>query len=254
MLQYPHPQPRTRQHELPAILRQAPVFSRFADEQLHDLVRRTRLVRLDAGEILFRRGEKARSLYVLIEGQLKLYRTSAGGDEVIVDLLEPGATFAESRAFLEDPHYHLSCAALVDVEVAAVDLPTFVTALHDSVDTCLLLLRQMSERAERRVDEIDRLALQSGTCRVAGYLLAQLPTGRDEYPLKVAKGVMASRLAIRAETLSRILKQLSAEGVVSVSSRNIVRVHSRDKLQRLAAEQSRYAPGGHGRRIGNPGW
>ena len=47
---------------------------------------------------------------------------------------------------------------------------------------------------------------------------------------------MASQLGIRAETLSRILKQLSAEGVVSVSSRNIVRVHSRQKLQRLALQ------------------
>ena len=55
---------------------------------------------------------------------------------------------------------------------------------------------------------------------------------------------MASRLAIRAETLSRILKQLSAEGVVSVSSRNIVRVHSRQKLQRVAQESAK--PGGPG--------
>lgn len=71
---------------------------------------------------------------------------------------------------------------------------------------------------------------------MAGYLLAQLPPGRDEVVLRVTKGIMASRLAIRAEALSRILKQLSADGIVSVSSRNIVRVHSRQKLQRLARE------------------
>ena len=125
---------------------------------------------------------------------------------------------------------------------AAVDLTAFLAQLHDSVETCLLLLQQISARAECRMDDIERLALQSGTCRVAGYLLGQLPPGRDEYALKVTKGVMASRLAIRAETLSRILKQLSAEGVVSVSSRNIVRVHSRQKLQRLAQETAK--PGG----------
>ena len=83
---------------------------------------------------------------------------------------------------------------------------------------------------------------------MAGYLLGQLPPGRDEYVLRVTKGVMASRLAIPAETLSRILKQLSAEGVVSVSSRNVVRVHSQEKLRRLAAEQSVYLPGGGERR------
>ena len=236
MLHDPHRRPPPTLQELVATLRSTGIFSRLTDAQLQTLARRTRLVALAAGETLFRHGDRARALYLLVQGQLKLFRTSASGDEMIVELLEPGATFAESRAFLEHPHFHVSCAALVDAEVAAVDLPTFLAVLHDSVDTCLLLLRRMSERAERHIDDIDRLALQSGTCRVAGYLLAQLPSGRDEYPLKVAKGVMASRLGIRAETLSRILKQLSAEGVVSVSSRNIVRVHSRQKLQRLALQ------------------
>jgi DNA-binding transcriptional regulator LsrR (DeoR family) len=46
---------------------------------------------------------------------------------------------------------------------------------------------------------------------------------------------MASRLAIRAETLSRILKQLSDNGAVSIYG-NLVRVHSREKLQRLALQ------------------
>ena len=244
MLQAPHQQSPLRQQDLLAILGQATIFSRLTHEQLTKLAHRTRLVRLDAGEVLFRRGDKARAVYLLGQGQLKLYRTSADGDEVIVDLLEPGTTFAETRAFLDDPHYHVSCAALVDAEVVAVDLPTFLAVLRDSVETCLLLLQQISARAECRMDDIERLALQSGTCRVAGYLLGQLPPGRDEYALKVTKGVMASRLAIRAETLSRILKQLSAEGVVSVSSRNIVRVHSRQKLQRVAQESAK--PGGPG--------
>jgi CRP-like cAMP-binding protein len=243
-----HRRPSIAHHELAAILRPAAIFSRLTDEQLAALAGRTRLVDLDAGEILFQRGDKARAVYLVVAGQLKLYRTSAAGDEVIIEVLEAGATFGESRAILADPHFHLSCATLADSTVAAVDLTTFLAQLRDSVESCLLLLERMSERAERQVDEIERLALQSSTCRVAGYLLGQLPPGRDEYVLRVTKGVMASRLAIRAETLSRILKQLSAEGVVSVSSRNVVRVHSQEKLRRLAAEQSAYLPGGGERR------
>jgi len=68
----------------------------------------------------------------------------------------------------------------------------------------------------------------------------RLAPGRHASQLtNVGKGSISplpGRLGIRAETLSRILKQLSAAGVVSVSSRNIVRVHSRQKLQRLAHE------------------
>lgn len=171
-----------------------------------------------------------------MQGQLKLYRTSPDGNEVIIDLLEAGMTFGEARMFLADPHWHVSCAALGDTEVVAVDLPTFLAVLRDSIDTALVLLRQISERAERHVDDIERLALQGGACRVASYLLGQLPPGRSEYRLTVTKGVLATRLGLRAETLSRILRQLGAEGIVTVTSRNVVCVPNRQKLRRFVEE------------------
>ena len=79
MLQAPHQQSPLRQQDLLAILGQATIFSRLTHEQLTKLAHRTRLVRLDAGEVLFRRGDKARAVYLLGQGQLKLYRTSADG-------------------------------------------------------------------------------------------------------------------------------------------------------------------------------
>ncbi len=239
MLQDPHQQQHSRRQDLTAILHRSPAFSRFTEAQLSLIARRARIIALAAGETLFQQGDKARSCYMLVSGQLKLYRSSPQGDEIIVDLPEPGATFAESRAFLEDPHYHVSCTALGDCELVAIELTSFLAAVRESPETCLLLLRQLSQRAECRVEDIDHLTLQSGTCRVAGYLLGQLPAGRDDYVLKVTRGVMASRLAIRAETLSRILKQLSDEGIVSFYGRNQVRVHSRERLRRLSAGPKR---------------
>jgi len=236
MLHDPHRHAPPTLHDLAKILRSATIFGRLTDPQLQTLARRTRLVRLDAGEILFERGEQTRALYLLVQGQLKLYRTSPDGNEVIIDLLEAGMTFGEARMFLADPHWHVSCAALGDTEVVAVDLPTFLAVLRDSIDTALVLLRQISERAERHVDDIERLALQGGACRVASYLLGQLPPGRSEYRLTVTKGVLATRLGLRAETLSRILRQLGAEGIVTVTSRNVVCVPNRQKLRRFVEE------------------
>lgn len=233
MLQGAPQPPLPRPQELLALLQQTAIFDRCTDGQLQALVRRTRLVRLDAGEILFRHGDKAKALYLLVHGQLKLYRTSADRDEVIVDLVEPGMTFSETRAFRDDPHFHFSCAALRDAEVAVVDLLTFLAVLRDSAETCLLLLRRISERAERQVDDIDRLALQGGACRVASYLLGQLPPSRSEFVLTVPKGVLAARLGLRAESLSRALLKLRDEGIASVTRGNLVRIPNRQTLQRF---------------------
>jgi CRP-like cAMP-binding protein len=239
MLQDPQQSPPSHQLELLAMLRQAAIFGRCTDEQLQVLARRTHLLHLDAGEILFQQGDRARMVYLLVRGQLKLYRASADGDEVILDLVEAGMTFGESRAFVEDPSFYLSCAALVDAEVAAVDLPAFLAVLRDSVETCLLLLRRISERAERQVEDIDRLALQGGACRLASYLLGQLPVGRSEYRLTVTKGVLAARLGLRAETLSRVLKQRNAIGIISLAGGNIVRVPDRHRLQRFVEKSGK---------------
>lgn len=230
------PRPLGGPPDLATTLRTATIFSRFTVEQLQAIARHSRRVQLAAGEVLFQHGAPADAVFLLVLGRLKLFRVSPAGQEVIIEVIEPGITFGETRAFLDDPHYHVSCAALAGSEVIAVDRSSFLDALRGSVESCLLLLRKLSIRAEHLVDEIDHIALQSSTCRVAGYLLGQLPAGRDEVVLKVTKGVMASRLAIRAETLSRILKQLSDEGVVSMSGRNILRVHSREKLRRLTIE------------------
>jgi hypothetical protein len=87
MLHDPHRRPPPTLQDLVATLRSAGIFSRLTDAQLLTLARRTRLVSLAAGEALFRHGDKARALYLLVQGQLKLYRASAAGDEVIIDLL-----------------------------------------------------------------------------------------------------------------------------------------------------------------------
>lgn len=233
MLQDPRQPSPTRNPDLSALLGRAAIFGQLTDDQLRAMARRTHLIRLDAGEILFQRGDAVRALYLLAAGQLKVYLTSPDGDEVIIDLLDPVATFGETRLFIDPPRFHVNCAALVDSEVIAIDRRAVLDVLAESAETCFLLLRRISERAERRVEDIGRLALQSGACRVAGYLLAQLPPGRDDYLLRVPKGVLASRLGIRAETLSRVLKRLRAAGIVSVTGQNIVRVHSREKLRRL---------------------
>jgi len=58
MLHDPHRRPPPTLHELAATLRSATIFSHFTDPQLQTLARRTRLVRLDTGAILFERGSR----------------------------------------------------------------------------------------------------------------------------------------------------------------------------------------------------
>jgi CRP-like cAMP-binding protein len=104
----------TTSQSIAETLKAAELFAQLSPEQLARIAGKSRVVRLAAEEILFSHGGRADCFFFLVAGQLKLYRLSPEGQEKIIEVIEPGTAFAETRVFLESPRYHLSCAALTN--------------------------------------------------------------------------------------------------------------------------------------------
>jgi len=85
----------------------------------------------------------------------------------------------------------------------------------------------------RMLRELSDLSLYTGTCRVAAHFV-QEARNRDALDLEIPKQVVASRLSIRPETFSRILKNLSNNGIISVHG-NHVTISDRPALLELAS-------------------
>ena len=214
-------------------LRSAYLLASLSPEQLERVARKARHISLEEGKVLFSQGDPADRFFFLLSGQVKLYRLSAEGNEKIIEIVGPGHTFAEALMFLSRPRYPVSCAALAPAELIAIDAPDFTAMLRGSVDTCMMLLGELSQRLRGLIAEIDRLSLQSATCRVAGYLLSKAPPDADEYQLDVPKGVVASRLSVKPETFSRIVKHLSDTGTIAVHG-GLIRILDRSALRHEA--------------------
>ena len=173
-------------------------------------------LRLDDGEDLFRQGDPALRFYLLLRGHMKLYRLSPEGNEKVIEIVTPGSTFAEALMFLRRPHYPVSATAVGTVDLVSLDAMDFHAMLSGSVETCLLLLGDMSRRLRGLIGEIDDLSLHSATCRVAGYLARRAQQEGNAFDLGVPKQVIASRLSVQPETLSRTLRSLGEAGVIRV--------------------------------------
>ena len=128
--------------------------------------------------------------------------------------------------FLEHhPVYPVSAEAVFESVVWSFLCDTVLTILRESPTACFAIMANMSRRLHQHVDEIDRLTLHSATERLVSYLLSQIPRGVVESPeihLTTPKHVIASRLAIKPETLSRILARLAEAGLVEVHGQDIV--------------------------------
>jgi CRP-like cAMP-binding protein len=214
-------------------LRSCYLFADLSEAQVQRIAKNAVRVRLKEGDALFEQGDPAKRFYLVLSGQIKLYRLSPAGNEKVIDIVTPGSTFAEALMFLERPHYPVGAQALQPSEVVSIDAADFADMLRGSVETCFVMLGVMSQRLRGLLREIDELSLHSATCRVAAYLVKHAPAQSDSFELPVAKQIVASRLSVKPETFSRIIKNLIDAGVISVRGSRVT-ILDRGALQEAA--------------------
>ena len=178
---------------------------------------------LSAGESLFAKGDPGKHFFLVKTGAVKLFLLSADGQEHIIEIIGREQLFAEAVMFMGGS-YPIYASALENSRVIAFDAQFFVTLLRDNASLCLTLLAAMSRQMHALVVEIDQLTLQTGTRRLAQYLLAQPArkiANKRTIQLSTTKQSIASLLDIRPETLSRILAKLAADGLISIHAETI---------------------------------
>jgi len=209
------------------------LFARLTPEQLERVSSHAEYLHFEEGGRLFEQGDQARRFFLVLSGQIKLFRLSPDGNEKVIEIFGPGSTFAEALMFREHPSYPVCASALTDSKVIALNSKDFVAMLRESIDSCFLLMADMSQRLHGLIKEIDDLSLQSGTRRVASYLINLAGEGGDNFELDIPKGVMASRLSLKPETFSRIIRNLHDRKILTVTRKHIS-IHNRMKLQAIA--------------------
>jgi CRP-like cAMP-binding protein len=223
------------EHTPLASIRAHHLFAGLSPTQLQRLLGTAGIEEADAGQVLFDRGQPARHFYVILDGQVNLVLYSKTGEEKIVDILGPGQSFAEAVMFMAGPVYPVSAMAASASRIARFSSQEYVAMLRDSPETCLRMLGHLSQRLHMRIREIEYLTLESATHRLVRMIEGRMPPGSDgpaEIQLQESRQEIASRLSMKPETLSRILRGLSDSGAIVVHGRTLV-VPSRAKLAAL---------------------
>lgn len=205
-----------------ALLGRLPLFKDLDSAALARLASAAVRHRLERGDLLFRKGDPAVGLYVVVYGDIKLVSTTPARGRRLTGTVGPGQSFGEPVMFLERP-------ALVDAQAAGDALVLLVpkAAVFAELDRNPKFARQMlaglSRRVEALVRELDRQAIGSGTARFAAYLLRQAHGERSlSWILPAGKAEVASQLNLSPEHFSRILHELADAGLLKVQGRRIV--------------------------------
>jgi CRP-like cAMP-binding protein len=214
----------TNLESLAPILRGHHLFAGMSPPQLQRVFTASHVDDYESGQVLFDRGQPAQHFFIVIEGQVNLVLYSKSGEEKIVDILGPGNSFAEAVLFMEGPVYPVSAVSASRSRVARFQNREYLAILKQSPETCLRMLGHLSQRLHMRIREIEYLTLESATHRLVRMIEGRLPpdaTGLLEINLPESRQELASRLSMKPETLSRILRHLSDAGAIVVHGRQL---------------------------------
>ncbi len=200
-------------------LGQVPLFAGLTRAQLALLMSDASVRRYGGGTTLFYQEEAAKSLFVIFEGWVKVFRQTPGGREIVIAVLTRGEPFGETTIF--DPEASpLGAFAVTDARLLVVPGERFIAHIRDNSDLALRLLAAMSAHQHRLVQQVEQLTVRSTSERLAGFLCRLCPetTGAAEIDLPFDKSLIASRLGMQPESLSRALARLRAHGVAARGS------------------------------------
>lgn len=165
---------------------------------------------------LFLQGDPASRFYVVLDGWAKLFRTSEDGDETVIGVFARGESFAEAAIF-DKATYPVTAATVAASRLLVIPAAPFIRELAAHADYALRMLASLSRHTRRLVRQVEQLTLKSSTERVADYLLRLCPrdAGAVVVQLPLDKALIAGRLGMQPETLSRSLAKLRPLGIVS---------------------------------------
>jgi CRP-like cAMP-binding protein len=211
--------------EILELLQRHPLFAAFDDECFEQIASGAQVLRLDPQQVLFQRGDRAGAFYVVTEGQVRLFLESRGGEEKTLAFMGPGQVFAEAVMFMEGPTYPVSAGATEPTTLISILNGDFLAALKGNTRTCLRLLAGLSQRLHAQIQEIEELTLESAGNRLIRHLARRAVRdsgGGLRVHFDETRQMLASQLAIKPETLSRLTRSLTEAGLIESDGRDIV--------------------------------
>lgn len=174
-----------------------------------------------ANSILINEGDNTDSLYVVMEGEVKVYASDESGKEVILNMLGPGEYFGELALMDEEPR-SASVKTMEPTRVMVISKPDFKLILANHPDMAYNLIQSLTRQVRYLTNNVKSLALMDVYGRVAHTLLdlaKETGDGRMVIEQKLTHQDIADMVGASREMVSRILKDLVNGGYISIKSK-----------------------------------
>lgn len=191
------------------------LFFTSMPEDIADAIKARAFIRTyERGEIVFLQGDAADSVFIVLEGWIKLFRNTRSGTEAVVGVFTKGQSFGEVLVFKKDI-YPFSAEAVTPCRLMQVRAKAISELMAARPEVCTAIITTIFRHLHTLVEQIEQLTTQTGRQRVATFLLelCAVSSGPCRVTLPYDKVLIAGRLGMKPESLSRAFNDLQDVGV-----------------------------------------
>ncbi|HLX24261.1 MAG TPA: Crp/Fnr family transcriptional regulator [Usitatibacter sp.] len=196
-------------------------LSAIADPFVRELASLGRLRSYPKNTVFITEGDSSDSVFVVLSGRVKIFLSDTEGHEMILDTQGPGEYVGEMA--LDGNPRSASVMTTEATTFAVVSRDPIKEAIRRNPDFALDMISKIIDRARLATNSVKDLALLDVYGRVARLLLnmAVERNGKLEIPEKLTQQEIAERVGASRDMVSRIFRDLTAGGYISVESRHI---------------------------------
>lgn len=206
-------------------------LSNLPPDVADDLLRRMDERAFARGRTIFMQGDPAHHVLIVLEGWVKLYRTTPAGEEAVVGIFTKGQSFGEA-VVARGVDYPAAAEAVTDVRLLRLSGAALLEQMRLRPELCPAMLAACYIHLHALVAQLEQLKARTAPQRVADFLadLSRQDAGSADVTLPYDKVLIAGRLGMQPESLSRAFARLRPEGVTVRQNRAII-----DDVKRLRA-------------------
>jgi CRP/FNR family cyclic AMP-dependent transcriptional regulator len=225
-----------RKRQIRDALADSDVFGALTDDGLDRLIKQGRTTTYSSGAVVFRKGDPAEDMMIVVHGRIRLSSTSINGKEALFDFIGPGRCFGEV-ALLDGTTRRLEATAAKSSVVFALRRRDVLACLETHPEIAVRIIRVLCVRLSRAMamfEDRAQLGLSSRSARVLLRLAREYGDGR-RIDLKISQGEIAGLVGATREKVNRQLCAWCRSGILAFDEGHL-RILDQGALRAIAEE------------------
>lgn len=217
-----------------------PFFQGLAEEQLRAVNDKFTANHYEEGVTIYRQGDPATMLRVVVVGSVKLLSHTMDGNDVLLDMLQPGEFFGNPASKATDVYID-TAQTQTPACILSIRRADFRNIMNAYPSVAISVLDITTDRLNASRQRIQHLAGLPVKQRIAHILLTLARKFGEKHQhglliqLPVSRKDLADMAGTSAETTSRIMSQFQEDKLIT-SGRRWVAINNKPELLRISAE------------------